>query len=565
MNIFEDLVEELKEENLLEETVIEINKEKARAEDKTVSEIYSVASEIPSATAEEDLNVVLSEFKEILDGGAEPLPAEKLAENSGVYSDAGQITNEEHSSSQPEGDYPPNAPIAPVPDLQPNFYTSRATDEVSGLQLVEHVFSGVEREQMKTVPKPYDDLECKKALHAFMQVSADINSPEHAQAEFRLMQETESWYSALSRRDRNISVTHLRRYCETTRPVLSSTALISLARFYRNAPFNEQVRSKFDLTVTRLMTRELKNDKRDMPFNREELIGHLKKLYSQWASIPLYTANDDDSEILLIALKFEEFMKEAETAESFDRLINDDFFNRLRAFKESTNENFFAPLVTAATIECNVRVGNRYVDLIRAEKEKFDKNVLEDKYGFLHDQAISESSSKTLQLVQIIEDKVEFEDEKTVEEPDTTISKPEKIESKKVPKTAKNKHTKVEKNGLRVNKWLLAATILIVIVNIGLYVWMSYDDNTEISEKRVVKVNLENSPLNEFIKEARIGNNTFFGIVNPNWASLTEEEQKNLLKKIYGVGGEKGFSKAQLLNSDGKTVAFIDGTGSQIY
>lgn len=565
MNIFEDLVEELKEENLLEETVIEINLEREKAANKTISEKFAVANEQPTAIAEEDLNAVLSEFKDILDDDSKPLPAEKLAENTDVPAENLSVENDSQFPLQSETEFPPNAPIAPVPDLQANFYTSRATDEVSGLQLVEHVFSGVEREQMKTVPKPYDDLECKKALHAFLQVSADINSTEHAQAEFRLMQETESWYSALSRRDRNISVTHLRRYCETTRPVLSSTALISLARFYRNAPFTEQVRSKFDLTVTRLMTRELKNDKRDMPFNREELIGHLKKLYSQWASIPLYTANDDDSEILLIALKFEEFMNEAESAESFDSLINNDFFNRLRAFKESTNENFFAPLVTAATIECNVRVGNRYVDLIRSEKEKFDKNVLEDKYGFLHDQAISESSSKTLQLVQILGDKVEVEETKTIESIVADTPKPVKKEIAKPAKTAKTSKATASTGKLQVNKWLLAATILIVVVNVCLYLWMSSGDTNEINQKPVIKVNLENSPFHEFIKEARIGNNTFFGVVGPNWASLSQDKQEEILKKVYGVGGEKGFNKAQLLNSDGKTVAFIDSKGSQIY
>ena len=118
---------------------------------------------------------------------------------------------------------------------------------------------------------------------------------------------------------------------------------------------------------------------------------------------------------------------------------------------------------------------------------------------------------------------------------------------------------------LDVNKWLLAATILIVVVNVGLYFWMSSDDSKEINQKPVVKVNLENSPFHEFIKEARVGNNTFFGVVGPNWASLPQEKQEDILKKIYGVGGEKGFSKAQLLNSDGKTVAYIDSQGSQIY
>lgn len=560
MNIFQDLVEELKEENLLEETVIELHKEKKQLEDLSQKQSIANSEMQSSASPNNDLNDVLNEFKDILQD--EDKSSVSLPQNS----DYGEISESEtvFDATTPqifENQIPENAPIAPTPNNQAEFYTNRATEEVSGLQLVEHVFSGVEREQMKTVPKPFDDLECKKALHAFMQVSGDMNSPEHAKAEFRLMQETESWYSALSRRDRNISVTHLRRYCETTRPSLSSTALISLARFYRNSPFSEQVRSKFDLIVTRLMTKEVSNDKRQLPFKRDEIIGHLNTLYSQWASIPLYTASDDESEILLIALKFEEFMVEAESAENFDQLINNDFFNRLRGLKESTNENFFAPLITAAAIECNVRVGNRYVDLIQAEKEKFEKNILEDKYGFLHDQAISESSSKTLQLVQLLADKIE------TEEPENEVVEnvePIKTEQK-VRKSVKPIEEKQVNSLFKVNKWLLAATILVVVVNVGLYIWMSVSNKEEPNQQPVERVNLENSSLRDYIREARIGNHIFFGVVNPNWKTLEQEKQEEILKKIYNTASEKGFNKVHLLNGDGRTVGYMDAKGLEVY
>ena len=71
------------------------------------------------------------------------------------------------------------------------YYRKRAIDEVNGLQVVEHVLSGVESEQMKTIPKTYDELPVKLALHDFLQDENNINSTEHAQSEFRLMQETE--------------------------------------------------------------------------------------------------------------------------------------------------------------------------------------------------------------------------------------------------------------------------------------------------------------------------------------------------------------------------------------
>ena len=528
MNVFESLVEELKEENLLEETVIETNRE-VKAEE--------------SAPEAESLEDVLNEFKDVLgeeDGLRQTAPDE---------------------SPKPENSVGMQTPISAPPANEAEFYTKRATEEVTGLQMVEHVFSGVEREQMKLLPKPYDDLECKKSLHAFLQISQHPNSPEHANAEFHLMQETESWYSALSHRDKNISVTHLRRYCETTRPLLSSTALISMARFYRNSPFSEQVRGKFDLILTRLFTKEIAGEKRELPFNREELIAHLGKLYSQWASIPLYTANDDDSEILILTLKFEDFMSEAIAASNFDELIKNDFFNRLRNFKETTNENFFAPLVTATAIECNVSIGNRYVELIQAEKQKVAKEILEDKYGFLHDQAISESSSKTLQLVQLLREKTILPETEIQE---NAINKIDKIAGKQ-PKEIKPQVKYEKKNPYKVNKWLLTATILIVVVNVGLYFWMSASGVPEASPQQVERVNLENSVLRDYVKEARITNETFFGMVQPNWGSLDKQKQEEVLKQIFNTAGEKGFSKVHLLDKDGKSIAYIDALTINIY
>src|SRR5436190_1575160 len=180
MNIFEDLIEELKDENLIEETVMEFHKEQYVTEAEEIKKYPKV---------------------------------EKTK----------SFVNEKE------------------------YFRKRAMDEVTGLQMVDHVLAGVEREQMKLVPKPYDDLPVKLALHDFMQVAHETSTTEHAQSEFRLMQETENWCSALSHRDKHITIAHLRRHCETTRPPLSAQALIALARFYRNSPYSESVRSKFEL------------------------------------------------------------------------------------------------------------------------------------------------------------------------------------------------------------------------------------------------------------------------------------------------------------------------------
>ena len=73
-------------------------------------------------------------------------------------------------------------------------------------------------------------------------------------------------------------------------------------------------------------------------FSRDKMLGHIKTLYAEWSSIPLYSAEGEESNIALSSLSFEDLTKEAEFAENFDDLIRSDFFGRLRLFKESIAE-----------------------------------------------------------------------------------------------------------------------------------------------------------------------------------------------------------------------------------
>lgn len=540
MNIFEDLIEELKEENLLEETVIKT----AESKDKSALRDKKTQAETVSETIAQDSETANQENENLNKSEAEtsaPAESQAAVNNPAVFKSATKI------SEQPQSN-------------ETEFYRKRAMEEVSFLQMVEYVFAGVEREQMKIEPKPYDDLEAKKILHAFLQISGSANSPEHAQLEFQLLQETENWYSALSRRDKRISVANLRRYCETTRPALSAPALVSLGRFYRNSPFSEPVRSKFDLILTRLFSRDAGGEKRELTARREDLIKQLNALYANWSSIPLYSIEDEDnSEILLIALKFEDFMAEAESATDFDELVRNDFFNRLRIFKESAQEQFFAPLVTAAAIESNVRIGNRFVELLAQEREKGASAALKDKYGFLHDQVISDTTSKTVQLVELLKEKTS-KPEPSAQQPEKALQTEKadyKIEAKSEKTETSEKKNEPKKKGFitffGVNKGLLAATILAVVFSVGLYVWAEYQTKGEAVSQNVKKVNLDNSMLKDFIKEARISDETFYAVVQSSWGGMNREKKEEILKKIVSIGAEKGFKNVHLLDKEGKT------------
>lgn len=597
MNVFEDLIEELKEQNLLEETVIEVKKDKPDAES-----FQSVQPETPIIAEEELLLVEPPEKKrferEVLGVNqfsapppspqAKPLSApkppvaappkqflrneetyhtEKIKLQDGqVLFNEGQLSElsdliagrERERIVQPKPEEKKTI-LEQIkrPEIEKDHYRKRGMEEVSSLQMVDHVLSGVEREQMKIAPKPYDELSVKLALHDFMQVAQDSNSPEHAQAEFRLMQETESWYSALSHRDKHITVAHLRRFCETTRPVLSAQALISLARFYRNSPYSEPVRSKFDLIVTRLFSREIENNKRELLYSRDELITQLKELYANWASIQLYSVEDDDSEILIQTLKFEDFINESENAGSFEELVKNDFFNRLRMFKESCQENFFAPLITATAIESNISIGNRYIDLLEKEKENSNAASLEEKYGFLHDQVISDATGKTLQLVELLNGKPAEIESKPAEIVDISVKVPEKTQAEAPKKTRSRLFA--------VNKWLLVLTILTIVGCVGIYFWAEAQTQEIKVSPKVKTVNLENSSLKDYLQTARITDETFYGITLPSWETLSTEKKEETLRKILAIGGEKGFRKVHLISANGKAVGYASAEKVEIY
>lgn len=543
MNVFEDLVEELKEENLLEETVIGINAEKTQAEAKDNSSSYlpETGKAFAAAASSDD-------FPADFDSESDEREPEEVEAAAGFQSPAGESAGEasatESNFALVDSSETFAAPKAAVDEAE--FYRRRAIDEVTSLQLVEHVFSGVEREQMRILPKPFNDITVKKALHDFLQVSKNSPASENAQAEFKLMQETESWCSALSHRDKHLSVSALRRYCETTKPSLSNQAIIALARFYRNLPHTESVRSKFDMVLTKLFTQEVEGERRELLFDRDEMIRQISALYADWASVQLFSA-EDETELLLTTVKFDDFLGEAQDTENFDELVKKDFYNRLRLFKESTGDKFYAPLVLASAIESNVLIGNRYVELLEKERRQTSAEAIESQYSFLLDQAISDATSKTLQLVELLKEKTDTPAVPVkLDEPKETLNVPETKFEYKAPKESKF-------GFFGVSQWLVAALVGVIMLSASLYLYVEYFSHYKASST-VQKVNLENSFFKDYLQTARISQDIFIGVVNPTWSEMSKDRKEEVLGKLINVGKEKGYTKVHLLNQEGETV-----------
>jgi hypothetical protein len=507
MNVFEDLIDELKNENLLEETVIEIPQ--------------------PSRTSGPDAH-----DNESFSGD-----------------DAGfAFADDEALSADPLEDDGLDVLATPAND----FFRKRAMDEVSSLQMVEHVFSGIEREYMKIAPAAFDDLEAKKALHRFLQLSTDPDSSECSEAEGELLRETEAWSTALFERDAAISVANLRRFCENSRPVLSSQALMALARFYRNSPYSEPARGKFDFVMSRLFSREVADAKRRTLFGRIEMIGHIKTLYANWASVSLYPAGDMDSNVQSAVAKFNEAVVAAEAAETFDQLIEADFFKKLNQFKESTSEMFFAPDVTAAAIDCNVRIGNKFVELILASSETTGIEGVEAKYGYSYDQILSLAAARTLRLVDVLrngdEDSKGFDADQFDDDAALNIKPTPKAETVSSALSASSL--------FRVNKWLLATTVLILAISVGAYLWADKVENEQSSVPTARTIDLSSSDLSQHLRTARATESTLYAITLPSWDTLTEAQQKEFLQKVLQFAGNYKLQRVELMNLKGRTVGF---------
>jgi hypothetical protein len=510
MNVFEDLIEELREENLLEDTVIDLRKESAGSG--------------PSSDV------------------AEGLPTEAIG----------------HRSGPAGGDVPDQDPefsAADAADEERDFYRKRAIDEISSLQMVEHILSGIEREHLKVVPASYDDLEAKKALHRFLQVQSEPNTTEYAEAEFRLMHETESWSTALAERDARASVSSLRRFCENSRPVLSSQALMALGRFYRNASYSELSRSKFDLVMTRLFSRDGNDEKRRLLFSRGDMIGHIKTLYANWSSVALYRAESDSIKIRAVVAGFDDRVSEIEKAETFDQLIHNSFFDKVHEFKEATGEMFFTPQIVAAAIDSNIRIGNKFIDLIRFERERTTLEGVEQKYGYEYDQIISAAAGKTLLLVDVL---------KSARESDNQDSAPVSAPTIKLAAEKKEKTPLFSSDMFRVNKWLLAATVLAVISSVGLFVWSSDNVTESTGTESAKSVEIENPELTEFLRSGRSTAETFYAITLPAWDQLPEEKKKEVLQKAGALASQKGLPNVRLVSVRGDLEAFSSKTRSEI-
>lgn len=595
MNVFEDLIIELKEENLLENTVID-EERIVSTDDLEARERYTP---VPSPGARSDnFQSNFTDMPErapvqpqddfelhvtgMPEGPYSGQTGDPIDIETGVEIDphAESVNTVVEQAESPTAEVPLVSPQATAPQLLPQnqpppknkeFFKKRAINEVSGLQMVEHVLTGVEREYMKVVPKAFDDFRAKKALNAFLQLSDTATSEAHAEAELELLHQTEAWCTVLADRDKNVSVASLRQYCDNTKPALSSQAILAIARFYRNLPYSETVRAKFDFVVTRLFSRLSEHEKRVCLFSRKDTLAHIKTLYADWSSVPLYSAEDDDTTVVMAALSFEDLAVEAENASNFDQLIKTDFFGRLRVFKESLNESFFAPTVTAAAIEANVRIGNAYVVLIARERQKMDAESIQLRYTSLDCQGVSDATAQTLELahlldadLQIPEDPLDItptDERRTEREPRDQTYPAEPVVEKEPSAFAQ----RILEQFYSVNRWVIVFAVVLLTATLGLVVWSNFfEPSVGGDADGVASITFDNPQIEPYVQKAKVSNSMLYVQLNQSWEALPEDKRTEILTKMYQAGSQKGYHEVNLISHEGQMTGFASATRLEV-
>jgi hypothetical protein len=522
MNVFEDLVVELKEQNLLEETVID------RAEAEKGSRDYKAA------------HIVIEDEPLVYDDGVTEFDISDLS-----------VETDESARAHPQF----RAPI------EFENVRQQVAEQMAELQMVEHLFNAVEREFMRVPANSFDDLPVKKTFHRFEQASADPRSDEYFEAESALLLELEAWGHALSARDKEIPSACLRRYSETAMPPLSPQALFALARFYRGAEYSEEVRRKFEVVVTRLFSKFIDGDRRGLLCSREEIVKHLKKRYADWSAASSYPVMADDPDVMLLVLTLEDFIVEAEGASDFGELAAGDFFERICQFKQSTGEMFFAPHVAAAAVESNIRIARKLVDMIAAEREQSDDETILAKYIAVDDRLLSEAVGRTLALEGLLDNGQQAIVE--AELPETEADK--KSENEKITRDIKRKsRTKARRrstdrqvgNFLGVNQWMLLATVLSLIFSVGVYVWAEYFAGDVVTTAGVRVIDLGDPDIKQYVKTSKISGDMLYAVMSPAFEKLARADQEMLLKKMRQMGGERGYTRVSLLNIRGRAIGY---------
>jgi hypothetical protein len=257
----------------------------------------------------------------------------------------------------------------------------------------------------------------------------------------------------------------------------------------------------------------------------------------------------DDPDVAMVCLSFDDFAIEVQKADRLSELVNANVFERLYEFKRSSGAMFFVPQVTAAAIEANLKISRKVHDLIANETKRGGLAKLSG----VNNELISNAIARTFE----IENGIEASSQATARVSEMP-SKSAQKHSTRVPKPAGAIRSSRSRrsNLFGVNPWLLMATILSVVVSIGIYVWSEYYTSEPTSNATVRVVDVEQPDLKQYIKTSKVSGDMLYAVVTPQYSEMTPDKRRDVVQQVRQLGETKGYKRVTFFDAQGKTVAY---------
>lgn len=251
-------------------------------------------------------------------------------------------------------------------------YLRRAIERMKSLQATERVIACLERVVLNRVPEKFELKALIVAINSLNLAMREGDEAKVALTRDAVKEELETTLAQLVRRDEVIMPYDLRRFCEGDSSLLDLNSLAALTSFYRALPPSETSRSKYDFVITRLFSSAESGHSgrhRHLKVSREQITKRLTEMCQAWGETldpsPAYLATTRAT-----LQQFDDFIAEIKTIPTLEELISKSFFQRVRVFKAGLGNQLFWPAVTAASVEANITIANRFLLLLEAESEE---------------------------------------------------------------------------------------------------------------------------------------------------------------------------------------------------
>lgn len=315
-------------------------------------------------------------------------------------------------------------------------------------------------------------------------------------------------------------------------------------------------RAKFDFVTTRLFSKFVDGERRDLLCPRTEIVRHLNQRFSDWSGGQYKKTDADYHDTTLLVLTFDDFIAEGKSAADLGEMLANNLFERVCEFKESSGEVFMVPEVSAAAIECNVTLANKVIELVSNELQRTSGKSLRSRYAGIDANVISNAVSRTIDFGSALSGNSTDRELESKPVPAKTAAAPK--EKPLVKFSSTKKATKASSNLFGVNRWLLLVSILAIVTSLGFYIWSEYySTSEEVSTSAVKAIDLEKPELKQYFRmPPRVSGSTFYAIVSAEYEKLDADAQREYLQKLLQAGSTKGYNRVSLVNTKGKAVGY---------